>query len=437
MVAMDRDFRCTCWRGVEITHPADWELIAASAFGAPGSCVFADRRHERLKVQWRPLKRAPNLNKMLEEKRRSPEDAIAVLSEQPPGWHGTVETVERGSVVHAGRFFADSGLLLEAVLMWPGKRDRKMEDAVLTSMRPAPDTGAQRTWQAMGLRVKAGSNYDLLRFKADVGQTTWDFGPPSGKTPVLGVRQLALPHYWLTVPLEEWLDTQLDETWRKKFRKRTLINDHTAARRISVGQGRIRDKLKGQERVRVDIAWQCPVEDRVYHLHYEETTAAHEVFVPDHVAVECCAPYRPPGGGETMRRGRKSRVGSPSAQGAPSTADILEAVPMVNRVANITRGSRGGALAEVPLRNPWYMGGPVRWVFPVPDTRRVNLDVLGVTVLDLCDGIRTVERIVLEFAIRHRLSFLEAQKPVMEYMRQLAQRGILAVAGLKGNHQEP
>ncbi len=440
MVAMDRNFCHTCWRGVEIAHPADWELIAASAFGEPGSCVFADRRQERLKVQWRPLKHAPHLKKMLEEKRRKPEDDIAILSEQPPGWHGTVEAVNPGFVVHAGRFFAEPRLLLEAVLLWPGKRDRNTENAVLTRLRPTPDTetGAQRTWQAMGLRVKVGSDCDLLRFKSDVGRTVWEFGPRSGKTPVLGVRRLAMPNYWLTVPLDEWLDTQLDTPWRKKFRKRTLVNGHTAARRISVGQSRIRDKLKERERVRVDVAWQCPVEDRVYHLHYEETTTAHEVFVPDHVAVECCAPYRPPDGAEKTRRPGKKRAASRErgAQSAPSTADILEAVPMVNRVANISRGSRGGALAQVPLRKPWYLGGPVRWVFPVPDTRSVKLDVLGVTVLDLCDGIRTVERIILEFALRHRLSFVEAQKPVMEYMRQLVQRGILAVAGLQESNRE-
>ncbi len=432
---MRTDFNRTVWRGVELDHPADWELMSASRYGAPGACTLADRRHERLKIQWRPLKAAPNLAKLLEEKKPEPERKIARLTGQPTGWHGTTERTGRAMLVHAGRFFADDGLLIEVMLLWPGKRDRAAENALLQSVRPAQaDPQGRRLWQAMGLRMTVGAEYDLLKHYAGSGQVAWGFGPPTGKNakPVLGARRMAMPRRWLSVPLEEWLQTQLGEPWRKEFVKRTAVNGHTAARMTSARGARIRDRLGGRRLRRTDLAWECPVENRVYHVQYEEPTGASEARLPEHAQVNCCAPYRVPAEPEPARRAGKEEA---RVSAAPDTADLLAAVPFVNRAAKLAEGSRGSLRAEVPLKRPWFLGGPVRWIFPVSDRRRMELDSLGVSVLDLCDGNRTVERIVWEFATRHKLSFLEAQEPVMEYMRQLARRGILAVAGWKESEE--
>ena len=59
------------------------------------------------------------------------------------------------------------------------------------------------------------------------------------------------------------------------------------------------------------------------------------------------------------------------------------------------------------------------------------LDHLGVEVWERCDGTRTVEQVVDEFAQKHALSFHESRVMVTEYLRELIQRGVLAI-GLPG-----
>ena len=59
--------------------------------------------------------------------------------------------------------------------------------------------------------------------------------------------------------------------------------------------------------------------------------------------------------------------------------------------------------------------------------RSVVLDRIGRTVWDLCDGQRTVERVVEEFAGRYGLTFHEARVSVTTYLKELVQRGALVM----------
>ena len=255
----------------------------------------------------------------------------------------------------------------------------------------------------------------------------WGFGRTPGQPPNLGVRRIALPKFWLNEPLEEWLKMQVDEAWEVKISRRTTCNGHTAAHMVCCRPAGARDRLAGRRRVRADLAWQCQREERVYHVQYEETGTAHDLRVPDHVAVACCATHPPP----VKEQGpKRPPAKTPKSAAAVTALDILESVPVRNTAIRMLPGSRGGAMVEVDLRHPWFLRGPVRWVFPVPEKRRVTLDVLGMSVLEICDGKRTVERIIEEFAKRHRLSFREAQTSVMDYLRQLSQRGVVVIAGM-------
>jgi hypothetical protein len=431
------DLDKTVWRGMEILHPREWALVSASPWGKPGACVFADRRNERFKVQWRAMKTAPNLAKLIEEKPpRDDRPGPVPLKGQPPAWRGTLERAEGGTIVHAGRHFAEEGLFTEAVLLWPGRRDRPLENALLQGVRPAVnDTEGRCVWRAMGLFVRVASSRDLLRFRMDEGQTSWGFGPRGVKAahPDLGLRRIAMPWRWLHTPLDAWLQTQLEPGWRLRLARRTFHNNHTAARIVSFRRGRMRHALAGRVLLRVDLAWHCDVEDRVYHVQYQKETAEHDLSLPADLTVECCAPYIPPVIENRSQRG--SRRSRESAVADLDVKDLLGAIPFVNRSAKIMAGSRGGAMAEVPLRQPWYLAGPVRWIFPVSKIRRVKLDIPGASLLDLCDGTRNIEQVVETFATRNRLTFAEARKPVMDYLRYLSRRGIVAVAGMKDGHE--
>lgn len=112
-------------------------------------------------------------------------------------------------------------------------------------------------------------------------------------------------------------------------------------------------------------------------------------------------------------------------------AHVLRAVPHVNRSMDLQRRHDGGGLAKVPLRKPQYLVPPLSWILPYSSHRRCQLDRIGIKVLDMCNGRRSVQGIIEQFAAEHKLLFREAQIPVMQFLRQLTDRGIVAIVGLE------
>ena len=112
-----------------------------------------------------------------------------------------------------------------------------------------------------------------------------------------------------------------------------------------------------------------------------------------------------------------------------SVREVLATVPYRNEAMEIERRKDGGLLASVPIRKPKYLVPPLSWIIPFSDRRRVELDAIGASVLDLCDGKRNIEAIIEKFAFEHKLSFREAQLPVIEFLKQLAERGLVAIVG--------
>lgn len=112
---------------------------------------------------------------------------------------------------------------------------------------------------------------------------------------------------------------------------------------------------------------------------------------------------------------------------------FLAAVPHVNQAMEIDRRRNGTAIVSVPMRRPRYLVPPLSWIIPFSSHRRVELDKVGVSVLDLCNGHRNVESIIDKFATDHKLSFREAQLAITQFTRQLVQRGLVAVVGMEGD----
>ena len=112
-----------------------------------------------------------------------------------------------------------------------------------------------------------------------------------------------------------------------------------------------------------------------------------------------------------------------------STAMFLRAVPYRNEAVDLVPQGGGGVVASVPIPKPRFLVPPLSWLLPFSKVRRVRLEPVGAAVLNLCDGRRTVEAVIESFAAGQRLSFREAQLPVTEFLRQLAQRGLVAIVG--------
>ena len=126
----------------------------------------------------------------------------------------------------------------------------------------------------------------------------------------------------------------------------------------------------------------------------------------------------------------KKRKKKSSSRRAAPTEDILKAVPYANESMELTPAENGGALAVVPMRKPKMLIPPLSWLVPFSSNRRVQLDKLGASVLKMCNGKYTVEGIIDRFSADHKLTFREAQLAVIQFLKQLSVRGLVAVVGL-------
>jgi hypothetical protein len=111
-------------------------------------------------------------------------------------------------------------------------------------------------------------------------------------------------------------------------------------------------------------------------------------------------------------------------------AVLLDAVPTKNLALRLEpRGS--GLLVWVPIRKRWWMRSPIGWILPFRSEKGVELDALGRQVFVACDGSRTTEQIVEEFAERHRLRFHEARLSVLSFLKSLVERNLVALVASK------
>lgn len=281
----------TLWREMRIECPADWELVFASARGQPGRCSFADRRYERLKVQWRPIGAVTNIRKMLEDEvsqKREKGKKAEMLTGQPDGWYGVLEHTASGSLVHAGRVIESAGLFVEAMVIWPGKRDRTLENMILLGIEPGDKSGR---WQAMGASIQVPSELDLLEYESEAGRLSWQFGPTGKKElPRIVLKRLAAPRHWLKVSLDKWLEATTDKGARVLERFETEVNGHVAYQFVTTGKSKAWDKMRGRRVLSVETAWLCPVEERVYRLTYTDISRSKSIEMPPELHVECCKP---------------------------------------------------------------------------------------------------------------------------------------------------
>ncbi len=287
-VRMDR----TCWRGIRIDHPAEWELAVASGVDEPRRCAFADRLFHRLDVRWRPLKGRPNLELAIQKHRRQTdkgaESTVTDFADAPAGWRGTLRKTGEATLAYACRYLESPGWLVDAVVVWPQKRDKATEAAVLRSIG-AEDPGAEvREWQAMGLSLRLGRPFELVRSLVPVGQVRWEFSTARRHGPQLVIERLAMPEHWLGDSLREWLLEELPHGHRPHRQELAKVNGHRAERLISHTRFSPLASLRGIREIRVDLAWLCPKESRLYRVSFADRSRADEIALPGSLEIRCC-----------------------------------------------------------------------------------------------------------------------------------------------------
>jgi hypothetical protein len=274
---------------MQMEHPPEWELAVASGTDEPGRCTFADRHYHRLDIRWRPLTYVPNLDLILTKYREHNKDTeLADLTDLPPDWRGLRKQTPQGTLVHADRFFRNVRLLSEVTIIFPDRRDRELESQILASVQPEDPHSQTRLWDAMGLGVTIGRDFDLRRSTSNVGRVLWEFSTPAKSSPLLSVERIAMPDYWLKVPLRDWVVQELPSDHQTIRQEMAVYNTHRGEKLISTARVGTVAALRGVRKVRLDLAWQCPVENRLYRISFSQVTRDDEIPLPEHLAVRCC-----------------------------------------------------------------------------------------------------------------------------------------------------
>ena len=296
------ELQTICWRALQLQHPPQWEIALACGPEGMQRIILADRHFHRLDVRWRPLKYVPNLDLMLSRHKQPKKDKdqdvlMSPLSAAFEPWKGIVQETPEGTVTHAGRHFHDARLLVEATLVWPDERDMTLESEILASIAPLERDIEPRPWQAMGLSLQCPTRFELHETDLKVGKVQWDFrqtrpGKPTqaGKhSPLLEVNRIAMPEYWLKkTPLREWLREQIPKQFTELRVRAQLQGLHTADVIVSSARGPLLSSLSSARQLRMDVAWACPAENRVYHIHYTRLTTDDQAQLPEGFALRCC-----------------------------------------------------------------------------------------------------------------------------------------------------
>lgn len=105
---------------------------------------------------------------------------------------------------------------------------------------------------------------------------------------------------------------------------------------------------------------------------------------------------------------------------------LLEAIPVANQAVKVRQNGKAVTLV-VPLRQTWWMGPPLSWVFPFRADRRIALDAVGQEVWRSCNGHRTTEQIIERFASKYNVRFHDARLAVTQFLRSLLERNLVAL----------
>ena len=285
------EFERTCWRGLQVEHPAQWEVAVASGAGNDRRLVLADRYHHRLDVRWKRLDFDPKLDRVMDRYRQHEGKGVeyAPIESLDEGWLGVLQPLEpKGTLAHMGKFFGEQGVLVEATIYWPGRRDVNLEQAVARGIAAADPKAPRCTWQAMGLSLDIDSRYDLVESDTKVGRLCWSFSTGAKRSLELNVERIALAEHWLDEPLREWLVGQIPREFRPLRQDPVDHPPHRGEQIVSQAKMYFHDTLRGIRRLRVDRAWLCPAEGRVYHMTASVPSRDSQLDFPSHLSVRCC-----------------------------------------------------------------------------------------------------------------------------------------------------
>jgi hypothetical protein len=99
-----------------------------------------------------------------------------------------------------------------------------------------------------------------------------------------------MPDCWLNEPLEAWAVEQLPPRHVAVTSGETTFNGHAARRLLSRAKGNLAAAIRRRRPLRLDVAWLCEAENRLYHVTFSRLSRTEEVELPGSLVVRCCRP---------------------------------------------------------------------------------------------------------------------------------------------------
>ena len=114
----------------------------------------------------------------------------------------------------------------------------------------------------------------------------------------------------------------------------------------------------------------------------------------------------------------------------------VEAHPVRNAHARVVSDEPRRVVVEVPRRYPLLLR-PIRVLFRLREVRRLEIDGVGLELWRRCDGTTSLAQMIDDLMTVDRLTFHEARLLVLGLLRQLAERGALALVAVQDQKTTP
>ncbi|MBU1693544.1 MAG: hypothetical protein KJ726_08410 [Verrucomicrobia bacterium] len=296
MKAVDEDsakqMESWIWRNFRLELPTDWEMLQFARDPEKGRCAFADRYRYRLEFNWRQVPGAPDFERMMGDYRarlESSGDSAKVTDLSAGAWRGLCVIQEKGSTARFGRYFVESGCLVELVFLWPEAPEEQLERAILKSFGPEPETrtGARR-WRTFGLDLCVPATFSFSQCIVQPALAHLEFAGP--RRPVRwSFRRLGLVPRWLKNPVGDWLAAQTSKSIRQPRRSALDVAGHRMER---IEGAFIPHGLLKARGLYDAAAWTCPKDQRLYHLERIRARSDSAPPPPPHQVLSCCEELR-------------------------------------------------------------------------------------------------------------------------------------------------
>ncbi len=106
---------------------------------------------------------------------------------------------------------------------------------------------------------------------------------------------------------------------------------------------------------------------------------------------------------------------------------VLSSRPVRNINLQTEETEDGGLRILAHRREAWWVK-LLGIVFPIPKERRIELDSVGRQVWELCDGEHTLREMIEIFRERHKLTRMEAEWSLRNYLKDLGKRRLVGFA---------